>query len=80
MMRSLMAGLALLAFVSLFPTTVSAQSRAQHCNMWHSRCLATCPNGPGTCAPICNQRKAACMSSGCYFFNSPGPRCQSASR
>jgi len=46
------------------------------CRTWLNVCNRTCPNGPGTCGGVCSGRYESCLSSGCFFFNVPGPRCQ----
>ncbi len=50
-------------------------SNATFCGGWFSVCKRTIP--PGGSIAVCNQRRAACLSSGCFHFNSPGPRCKS---
>jgi len=66
---------ALLAMATL--STAEAQTRKQHCAMWHNRCLSTCPPNvsKAACRNTCRQRLSDCRASGCYFFNIPGPRC-----
>jgi len=59
------------------PTTAEAQkvSRAGFCQGWRGVCGRTCPQGPGMCKDVCNQRLGACLATGCFHFNSPRPRC-----
>ena len=67
------------AFLSAgISTSVSAQeakSVSQFCAIWERICNRTCTTGPGTCSPVCSSRRSACTTSGCFHFNSPGPRC-----
>ena len=69
-------GIALLIVVVGLHTPASAQqcSNSVFCGGWHTVCLRTCPSGD--CTAVCNSRKAECLSSGCYHFNSPRPRCK----
>src|SRR5882724_13142914 len=53
----------------------AAGSRA-FCGTWLKLCNKTCPGGPGTCGGVCSTRYDACLASGCFYFNVPGPRCQ----
>jgi hypothetical protein len=55
--------------------TFAAGSRA-FCTTWLNLCTKTCPGGPGTCGGVCATRYSGCLSSGCFYFNVPGPRCQ----
>jgi len=70
------AGLLALAVLSLAPPA-AAQSCPTNvfCGGWRNVCLRTCP--AGDCTAVCTQRYNACLSSGCFHFNSPGPRCKS---
>jgi hypothetical protein len=62
------------AIFSIEPTC-AAGSRA-FCGTWLSVCNRTCPGGAGTCGGVCGARHAACLTSGCFYFNTPGPRCE----
>jgi hypothetical protein len=53
----------------------AAGSRA-FCTTWLNVCNRTCPGGAGTCGGVCAARLDACLSSGCFQFNVPGPRCE----
>jgi hypothetical protein len=55
--------------------TFAVGSRA-FCGTWLNLCNRTCPGGAGTCGEVCGARYNACLSSGCFHFNTPGPRCQ----
>jgi hypothetical protein len=46
------------------------------CSTWLKLCNKTCPDGPGSCGGACAQRDGGCRTSGCFFFNIPGPRCE----
>lgn len=46
------------------------------CGTWLKLCNKTCPEGAGTCGGACAQRYKGCHTSGCFFFNVPGARCQ----
>jgi hypothetical protein len=83
--RSVIVRVAMLAGVSAAVVIVAsslaqAETRAQFCARWHGVC-ARC-DGLGatvsrqTCLKTCGTRLAECRTSGCYFFNVPGPRCQ----
>ena len=69
--------LATILSVTLFTTepTSAAGSRA-FCGTWLNLCNKTCPGGAGACVGVCAARHTACLSSGCFYFNTPGPRCQ----
>lgn len=69
---ALILGFALL-LVDATATANAAQSRAGFCAFWQRVCNRTSP--PGS-AKICATRHADCLSSGCYFFNNPRPRCE----
>ena len=68
--------MSILAIGSLFfLTTHEAQAKitcstAAFCAGWDAVCKKTGD------AAICRDRRAKCLSSGCYFFNSPRPRCK----
>ena len=68
--------LSILAAGCLFVlTTHEAQAKitcstAAFCAGWDAVCKRT-----GGDAAICRDRRAKCLSSGCYFFNNPRPRC-----
>ena len=50
--------------------------RQKFCSTWLSLCKQTSPGpqGPGVCA----SRHSSCLSSGCFHFNNPGPRCETS--
>jgi hypothetical protein len=75
MLRVLIAGIVV---VCAFVGQAEAQSRTAYCARWHNVCRTTCPaNTPKVvCHATCDDRLNACKSSGCYFFNVPGPRCE----
>lgn len=56
------------------------ETRVQFCSGWHDTCKRTCPAGVPTasCHAVCEGRLQSCESTGCYHFNNPGPRCQTA--
>jgi hypothetical protein len=68
----------LAAVQSLIAGSAFAQSRAQFCNRWHGVCTSTCPANvaKAICKATCADRKQACQRTGCFHFNTPGPRCQ----
>lgn len=72
--------LAALATALLPLEGAAAAGSAAFCGPWLKLCNRTCPNGPGTCSAVCSGRYQACLSSGCFFFNTPGPRCQGNAR
>jgi hypothetical protein len=81
-MKGLSLGLGVTLAVGLFTTLVSVPAEAQRtrtvaefCNFWQRTCNRTCPTGPGNCRRECASRASACRMSGCFYFNSPGPRC-----
>ncbi len=51
-----------------------ACSNAVFCGGWHAVCRRTLP--PGGSVAVCDARHAACLKTGCYHFNRPGPRCK----
>jgi hypothetical protein len=70
---------ALLAILSVGMLSIegaSASGSPGFCGTWLKLCNKTCPTGPGTCGPVCSTRYKGCLSSGCFFFNVPGPRCE----
>ena len=69
--------LAILSFAVLPIESASAAGSPAFCGTWLKLCNKTCPGGPGTCGGVCSARHKACLSSGCFHFNTPGPRCQS---
>jgi hypothetical protein len=65
-------------FTTVVPTTAEAQQArniAEFCASFQGVCNRTCTTGPGTCRNACASRRSACLTSGCFHFNSPGPRC-----
>jgi hypothetical protein len=54
-----------------------ACSNATFCGGWHSVCMRRPPPGGVVNPAECARRRAACLSSGCFQFSSPGPRCKS---
>jgi hypothetical protein len=70
---------ALLAILSVSVLSIEGASAAGSpgfCGTWLKLCNKTCTTGPGTCGPVCSTRYKGCLSSGCFFFNTPGPRCE----
>ena len=69
--------LAALGFLLLLGSAgpANAETRAQFCSRWNVVCQKTCPPGQN-CNPVCAERVAGCRTNGCYFFNRPGPRCE----
>jgi hypothetical protein len=69
--------LALLAAALIEPTTALGQQcpNSVFCGGWYGVCMRTCPRGD--CTGECQSRRAACLSSGCFHFNVPRPRCKS---
>ena len=72
--------LAILSVGMLSIEHVSAAGSPGFCGTWLKLCNKTCPNGPGTCGPVCSTRYKGCLSSGCFFFNVPGPRCENSAK
>lgn len=58
----------------------SAAGSPAFCRTWLKVCNQTCPSGPGTCTGVCDGRYQTCLSSGCFPFNVPGPRCQDSTK
>jgi hypothetical protein len=54
-----------------------AASRSEHCVQWNRVCLSTCTAPTKAECTECTRRLAGCKQNGCYFFNNPGPRCDS---
>lgn len=52
----------------------AAPSRAGFCAYWKAVCMRTLR--PGDQPSVCATRLSDCLSSGCYFFNNPRPRCE----
>ena len=50
-------------------------SNATFCGGWYAVCKRTLPVGGSI--SVCDQRRSACLSSGCFHFNNPRPRCKS---
>lgn len=78
-MRILVVGLsAALLSLSTSSTETSAQaekcSNQVFCSGWRGTCHRTLPAGGNP--KVCTERYQACLSSGCYFFNKPRPRCK----
>jgi hypothetical protein len=75
-------GIGLLVLATILSVTVfsmhpaSAAGSRAFCGTWLNLCNRTCPGGAGMCGGVCTARYNACLSSGCFFFNTPGPRCQ----
>jgi hypothetical protein len=61
--------------LTAWPEPVTAQSvgcsTTTFCGGWLAVCRRT-----GGQADVCQQRHEACLTSGCFFFNRPGPRCK----
>jgi hypothetical protein len=81
-MKGPLLGVGVTLAVGLFTTLVSVPAEAQRtrtvaefCTFWQRTCNRTCPTGPGNCRRECASRASACRTSGCFHFNSPGPRC-----
>lgn len=49
-------------------------SNATFCAGWDAVCKRTLPVGGSV--SVCRDRKAKCLTTGCYFFNVPRPRCK----
>jgi hypothetical protein len=67
----------ILGLCNFSPSPVSAQEArnvAEFCVVWQRICGRTCPSGKD-CSVECSRRASQCRSSGCFPFNSPGPRC-----
>ena len=58
------------------PNRALAVGSENFCGTWLRLCNKTCPEGPGKCERVCAQRYKGCRTSGCFFFNVPGPRCE----
>jgi hypothetical protein len=70
----------MLSVVLLATGQTSAAGSQAFCGTWLKLCNNTCPEGPGKCGGVCATRYKGCLSSGCFFFNTPGPRCQGNSK
>jgi len=70
----------MLSLLLLATRQTSAAGSQAFCGTWLQLCNKTCPQGPGKCGGVCANRYKACLSSGCFFFNTPGPRCQGNSK
>jgi len=71
-------GLVVVACLSAaFPVTAEAAEcpNSVFCGGWLAVCKRTLP--PGGSIEVCRQRHTACLSSGCFHFNVPRPRCKS---
>ncbi|SRR6266481_9141201 len=66
----------ILSMTVLSMEPASAAGSRAFCGTWLNLCNKTCPGGAGTCGGVCTDRYNACLSSGCFYFNTPGPRCQ----
>jgi hypothetical protein len=62
------------AFTFAAEPVVAAQSRSGFCAYWKAVCMRTLR--PGDQPSVCATRLSGCLSSGCYFFNNPRPRCE----
>ena len=51
-----------------------ARNVTEFCGVFQGVCRRTCPGGQD-CSTACAERASRCRSSGCFHFNSPGPRC-----
>lgn len=71
-MLGLCGALLLLAFSS--PPATAACSTSDFCTGWNVVCHRTLPKGAD--AKECTRRRADCMKTGCYHFNSPRARCK----
>lgn len=75
-------GIGFLALATMLSVAVLAMAPASaagsraFCGTWLSVCNKTCSGGPGTCGGVCAARHSAWLSSGCFNFNVPGPRCE----
>lgn len=79
--RYLIVGLlSVLAAALVRVESVAAAGSPAFCGTWLKLCNRTCPGGPGTCSGVCSARYTACLASGCFQFNVPGPRCQGNAR
>ena len=67
--------LSVLAVISPSTSAAPAGNRSAFCGVWQRVCDRTCPNGPGNCKPVCAERHSVCLSTGCFRFNRPSPRC-----
>jgi hypothetical protein len=77
-MTALAIGLGAAFFTNVTMTTADAQQArnvTEFCDVWMLVCNRTCPNGPGNCTAVCSSRHGTCLSTGCFPFRSPGPRC-----
>lgn len=72
--------LSILSLTLLPAAPASAAGSAAFCATWLKVCNQTCPGGPGTCRDVCAARQRTCLSTGCFPFNVPGPRCQNNTR
>ena len=62
------------AFGSAFAQArVQACSNRDFCDGWTMVCL----RGGAVSNHVCQQRRAKCISTGCFDFNVPRPRCKS---
>jgi hypothetical protein len=71
---AIVALLLLVAVGGISESHAQACSNQVFCSGWHAVCKRTLP--PGGTPKVCQERRAKCLSSGCYFFNVPRPRCK----
>src|SRR5262249_30830527 len=77
---ALSAALTILSAIGASVGPTSAAGSRAFCSTWLNLCNKTCPGGPGTCGDVCAARFSTCLSSGCFPFNVPGPRCEGNAR
>jgi hypothetical protein len=56
------------------PAVAQACSTQDFCTGWNVVCHRTLPKGAD--AKECSRRRADCLKTGCYHFNSPRARCR----
>lgn len=66
---------ALLVLAGLSWPATAACSNRDFCSGWNTVCHRTLPRGGDT--KECARRFKECLSTACYFFNSPRARCKS---
>jgi hypothetical protein len=66
--------LAVMLMLGASEALAQACSNKDFCTGWNVVCHRTLPKGAD--AGECTRRKANCLKTGCYHFNSPRPRCK----
>jgi hypothetical protein len=76
-MRSILCGIGLLLIAAATAEAQGAKGKCPvnvFCRGWHSVCLRVSTQFPNY-QEVCAQRMQQCVSTRCFPFSSPGPRC-----